>query len=73
MDETLPEVSTNDDTSWRHGFYRTSVYHRETDGTYWSACYRVSTCGETNELREGTASILQVVPKQVTTTIYEAI
>jgi hypothetical protein len=50
------------DPSWRHGCYINEVYKRESDGTYWRASYRRSTDGETNELREGTAKIVQVEP-----------
>lgn len=63
-------VSREDDASWRHGSYRTEVYHRKSDDTFWMAKYRVSTDGETNELREGLASIDQVWPKHVTKTVY---
>lgn len=73
FNELLPLVDTKDDMSWRHGSRRTEVFHRESDNTFWSAYYCVSTDGETNELREGMAEISRVVPKQVTTTIYEAV
>lgn len=73
-DELLGDpVHTEDDASWRPGFYRTSVYFREEDKTYWMVGYRQSTCGETNELREGTAEITQVEPYEITTTAYRKI
>lgn len=65
-------IKREDDGSWRHGVYRTDVYRRETDNTYWQVFYRVSMDGETNELREGYASIDQVVPREITTIIFES-
>jgi len=50
------------DNSWRHGCYVADVFVRESDSTYWQADYRLSSDGETNELREGTADIMQVKP-----------
>ena len=49
---------------WRWGDVWFEVYHRGVDDTYWSVCYRVSTDGETNELREGLADIHQVRPEK---------
>lgn len=69
-DELGDPVFREDDASWRHGSYRTEVYSRPSDGTYWCAKYRVSSDGETNELREGLAQIVQVWPTQVTITKY---
>lgn len=66
-------VFVNDNASWRHGSYRTEVYHRKSDGTYWQAKYRVSTDGETNELREGLATIVRVYPHQVMSTVYKTV
>jgi hypothetical protein len=63
-------VQHHDDASWRHGSYRTEVYLRQSDNTYWSANYRVSTDCETNELREGFAKISQVRPETVSSTVY---
>jgi hypothetical protein len=63
-------VHKEDDASWRHGSYRTEVYHRVLDNTYWQASYRVSTDGETHELREGIAEIVQVWPYEKTVTEY---
>lgn len=60
------------DTSWRHGAYITQVFHREADGTYWEANYRLSTDGETNELREGSAEIREVVPVEKTVIVYRS-
>lgn len=59
------------DPSWRHGTYETAIFKRKADGTFWQASYRSSTDGETNELRDGSATIVRVYPKEVTTTIYE--
>ncbi len=58
------------DDSWRHGSRVTEVFHRVADDTYWKAYYRLSTCGETDELRDGDASICQVWPKEIVTTTY---
>lgn len=63
-------VSQDHDNSWRHGTRETDVYKRASDNTFWSAHYRLSTDGETNELREGLATIKQVYPHQVTVTRY---
>jgi hypothetical protein len=78
--ELLEEVGykkcfSESDPSWRHGSYETGVWHRESDHTYWEACYRVSTDGETHELRDGEAedTIHQVIPETVETTIYKSI
>ena len=58
------------DDSWRHGSYVTQVFRRDEDQTYWQAKYRLSTDGETNELREGIATIVEVEPYEVKTTAY---
>lgn len=63
----LLEVHRESDDSWRHGSYVTQIFHREVDSTWWAAAYALSTDGETHGLREGSAEIYQVVPKQVTT------
>lgn len=68
--EKLEKVSSTSDPSWRHGCYMEEVYKRE-DETYWSVGYRRSTDGETNELREGLATIFQVWPKSRMVTVYE--
>ena len=52
---------------WRWGTVMFEVFRRESDETLWGVDYRVSTDGETNELREGIAEIYEV--KQVTRTI----
>jgi hypothetical protein len=69
-EEDLQQVHRHSDASWRHGTEETVVFYRESDNTYWEAFYRLSTDGETNELREGEASIIQVKPKQIMTTVY---
>ncbi len=61
------------DDSWRHGSYVTEVFRRESDSTFWKATYRLSTDGETNELREGLARIDQVEPYTVQVTKYRPI
>ena len=48
--------------SWRHGYFVTAVYLRESDNTYWKARYRLSTDGETNELASRTAEISRCWP-----------
>jgi len=58
------------DATWRHGSYVTDVFHRKADDTYWMAAYRLSTDGETNELRDGEAEISRVKPVQKTVTDY---
>lgn len=67
------DVHREADTSWRHGAYISEVFLRESDNTYWMANYRLSTDGETNELREGTAEIVQVEPFEKTITDYREV
>ena len=69
--EDLELIEHKVDDGWRHGFYVTRIYQRDEDGTFWRASYRMSTDGETNELREGLARIAQVFPREKTVTIYE--
>ena len=64
-------IKRDADDSWRHGAYITQVIQRPSDGTYWNVNYCLSTDGETNELREGTAQISQVFPHEVTRTVYK--
>lgn len=61
------------DASWRHGSYVSAVYKRLSDETYWMAQYRLSTDGETNELREGDADIYQVEPYEKVTIDYRPV
>jgi hypothetical protein len=61
------------DASWRHGSYVSAVYKRVGDETYWMAQYRLSTDGETNELREGSADIYQVEPFEKVTIDYRPV
>lgn len=70
--EELPLADRKVDDSWRHGVRVTAVYRRDKDGTFWQASYRLSADGETNELAEGLAKIVQVFPRQVNVTIYES-
>lgn len=69
-EDGFEQVHREADDSWRHGSYVTAVYKRASDGTYWEASYRLSTDGETNELREGLATITQVEPQEVKTIAY---
>ncbi len=69
----VKSVHREADDSWRHGSYVTEVFHRESDNTYWMASYRLSTDGETNELRDGEADIKQVEPFERTVTDYRAV
>jgi hypothetical protein len=69
--EELDEPIWHEDTTgWRHGYYTNQVYLRKEDNTYWMASYEVSTDGETNGLREGTAKIVQCMPFTKTITSY---
>jgi hypothetical protein len=68
--EELKRVASEADPTWRHGSYMAEVFFREEDATFWQVEYRKSTDGETNELREGSASITQVYPHEVMTTVY---
>lgn len=55
---------------WRHGNYITAIFMRESDNACWKVQYALSTDGETNELREGTAQISQCWPYEKTVTDY---
>lgn len=66
------ELVKEDFLYWRHGARKNQVYWRECDNTYWRASFRESTDGETNELREGVASIIQVYPQTVETIIFSS-
>jgi hypothetical protein len=70
MNSELESVHRETDDSWRHGSYVYEVFKRESDNTFWSASYRLSTDGETNELREGVCPIVQVTPTKKTVTDY---
>lgn len=63
----VKEISSEVIDIWRHGNLNQDVYQRKSDGTYWQATYRTSTDGETNELREGGANIIQVEPYEKVT------
>lgn len=71
-EDGLKSVQRDADDSWRHGAYISQVFHRTDDDTYWGVNYELSTDGETNGLREGTADILQVRPVTKTVTDYVA-
>ncbi len=70
FDGDLDPVWRHADDSWRHGSYVSEVYKRVEDDTYWMFNYRLSTDGETNELREGFAEVCQVWPEEVVTVRY---
>ena len=73
-DEQLGQpVYRESDASWRHGTRETQVFHRSSDNTYWQAKFRLSADGETNELREGYATITQVEPFEKTITAYRPV
>ena len=71
-DPGFKSVSKIDESGWRHGVQTTEVWRRDEDGTFWQACFLVSTDGETHELRDGEAEdrIVQVWPHEVTTVVY---
>lgn len=69
----LKEVHREADDSWRHSAYIYQVFYRETDDTYWSASYELSSDGESNGLREGTAEITLVRPVEKTIIEYEVV
>ncbi|MEK6881077.1 MAG: hypothetical protein AABY22_15770, partial [Nanoarchaeota archaeon] len=48
FNEELDSVKVTDESGWRHGITRIEVFHRKEDDTYWEACYRISTDGETH-------------------------
>jgi hypothetical protein len=60
-------------SEWRHGNVLSVIYKRNADDTYWRATYRVSVDRDYNELREGSATIKQVVPVKVEIITYEPI
>jgi len=58
---------------WRHGCYIWEVFYRKDDDTYWAVNYRLSTDGETNELREELCDIIRVKPEECRKVIYVSI
>lgn len=62
-EEGFVRVLRKSDASWRHGTYEYQVFRRESDNTFWGVSFELSTDGESNGLREGTAQITEVVPK----------
>ena len=64
-EDGFKSVKLTENSGWRHGVKREEIFYRESDDTYWSVVYRVSTDGETHELREGIATIFQVKPVKV--------
>ena len=69
-EDGFESVHRESDDSWRHGSYVFEVFRRASDGTFWGASYRLSSDGETNELREGLADVFAVEPIQETKTVY---
>lgn len=69
-EDGVEQVYRHSDASWRHGTRETVVFRRESDGTFWRARFRLSTDGETNELRDGDAKISRVYPHTVTAIEY---
>jgi hypothetical protein len=65
------EVESKVIDTWRHGNRYRVVWKRESDSTYWGTSFRVSTDGETNDLRDGLAQIYQVVPVEKTIVVRE--
>lgn len=64
-EELFNELSDSIKTTrgpWRHGNIINEIFYRHEDDTYWQADYCLSTDGETNDLREGSARIYQVKP-----------
>jgi hypothetical protein len=68
--ENFNQVFYEADNSWRHGCYITAVFERLSDHTFWEVFYRVSTDGETNELRDEILPVKRVYPKEITSIIY---
>lgn len=68
-------VYSESDTSWRHGEYRTEVYYREEDKTYWEVRYQISTDGEYNTLRDDPEMVVfaQVEPYEKTVIAYKLV
>jgi hypothetical protein len=58
-------VWTFSDPGYRHGEYRTEVFKRESDDTFWEICYCISGDGEQHELREHAQGWCGVGPTQV--------
>ena len=68
-DELWEECDEIEETTighWRHGRIMKTVWQRPSDETYWLAKYRVSTDGESNDLRDGLREPIQVMPEMVT-------
>ncbi len=70
--EELPRVERKVYDNWRHGVKITETFLRHEDETYWQTSYHRSTDGETHELRDGTAKITRVYPRQINITTYES-
>lgn len=58
---------------YRARCYRTEIYRRLEDETFWLVGYRHSTDGEENQLRDGTAIITRVEPYRIVETRYTPI
>lgn len=66
----LVKKGEQDGPSWRHGSRREDVFHRLEDDTYWIVTYRRSTDGETNDLRDGLAKIVEAEMFKITINDY---
>lgn len=72
LDETgLKSVDRDFDDDWRHGGTVVEIFHREADNTYWQVCYRKSTDGEWNGLRENDYDCIEVMPVETTVVEYQ--
>lgn len=69
--EELQPISRESDPSWRHGTRETWVFE-PAPGVFWEASFRLSTDGETHELREGCAGVRRVYPVTETVTAYRS-
>lgn len=69
----LKSISREAIDKWRWGTVEREIFVRESDNTIWSVTYRISADGETNELREGEAHIVQVEPYEKTITDYRPV
>ncbi len=70
-DEGLEVLKQEPIDTWRWGTVQEIIVKRLSDQTFWAATYRVSSDGETNELREGNARIVQVWPKERIAIVWE--
>jgi hypothetical protein len=69
-EDGVKSVKRETESGWRHGVEHCETFHRPADNTYWQVNYRVSTDGETHELRDGGVPIVQVEPVESTVILY---